>query len=67
MPLDPAKIKARRKNLGLTPEQAAIRAGMARPNWLRLESGKRARPSLDAAERIAEALGCSVLLILTRD
>lgn len=56
MPLDPAKIRARRLELGLTQAGAAARADMLRSHWAKIESGTRDDPSLSTAERIAEAL-----------
>lgn len=64
MPLDAAKIKARRERLKLTQEQAAERAGMPRPHWSRIESGSRDDPNLSTAERVAKALKCPLVRIL---
>lgn len=58
MPLDPAKIKARREKLKLSQTEAAARAGIALPNWHRTESGERVDPRFSTAEKIADALRC---------
>lgn len=66
MPLDPDKIRARREALGLSPADAAARASMQRPNWLRIESGTRTDPNLSTAERIAKALKCALSDLLAK-
>lgn len=69
MPLDPKKIKARRKELGLTLEAAGKLAGFASyasQSWNAVESGfspiagRTRNPSLDTMERIAKALECKI-------
>lgn len=64
MPLDPAKIKARRERLKLSQTDAASRSSLARPSWSDYETGKRDNPSLDIAERIATALQCRLTSLL---
>src|SRR5712692_11834296 len=49
------QVRRLRRQAGLTQEALAERAGIARPNWARVESG-RYRPSLETLERIARAL-----------
>src|SRR5712692_5854845 len=58
------QVRRLRRQAGLTQEALAERAGIARPNWARVESG-RYRPSLETLERIARALGqpLSVLVV----
>jgi transcriptional regulator with XRE-family HTH domain len=56
MPLDPAKLKARREHLGLTQQQVADAAGMPQPGYARIESGRRNDPRLSTAQAIAKAL-----------
>lgn len=60
MPLSPKKIKSRRESLGLSQTQAARLAGIARPNWARVESGQQTNAKFATVERIADALGCSI-------
>lgn len=66
MPLDPAKIVARRMKLKLTQSEAATLAGMHQSNWSRIENGERTNPSLDTVQRIAAALGCKVDTLLSK-
>ncbi len=49
------QVRRLRQQAGLTQEALAKRAGLARPNLARVESG-RYRPSLETLERIARAL-----------
>lgn len=61
MPLDLAKI---RKRMGdKSQAEIALAAGMARPNFARVLSGK-FDPKLSTVERVASALGCKVADIL---
>ena len=53
------QVRRFRQQAGLTQEALAKRAGIARPNLARVESG-RYRPSLETLERIARALGQAV-------
>lgn len=48
-------FRARRKELGLTQAQAAERAGVAVPTWIRMESGNRCTTATRAA--MATSLG----------
>jgi transcriptional regulator with XRE-family HTH domain len=48
-------LRTRRRQLGLTTEQAAKRAGCSVGMWSQLENAKR-RPSIVMAEDIADAL-----------
>ncbi len=66
MPLDPSKIRAERERQQLTQAEAAERAGMAQPNWARLESGERSDPQLSTAERIATALRCPLAKLVAK-
>jgi transcriptional regulator with XRE-family HTH domain len=65
MPLSPSKIRARREKLKLTQAEAAERAEMPRPHWVRIEAGHRSNPSLDTAERVAKALRVPLAKLLT--
>lgn len=67
MPLDAAKIRARREKLGITQGEAAERAGMPRPHWVRLETGGRDDPKLSTAERAAAALKCRLSSLLASE
>jgi transcriptional regulator with XRE-family HTH domain len=64
MPLSPSKIKSRRLALHLTQCQAAARAGMPQPAWVRIEHGDRPDPALSTALRVAAALGLPLPAIL---
>jgi DNA-binding XRE family transcriptional regulator len=59
------QIRRLRQQAGLTQEALAKRAGLARPNLVRVESG-RYRPSLETLERIARALGQPVSVLVAR-
>lgn len=58
------EIRSRREKLGLTQAAAAGRAGLAQPNWARLETGAIAAPRLDTLQRVAQALECQVAELL---
>ena len=57
------QVRRLRQQAGLTQEALAKRAGLARPNLARVESG-RYRPSLETLERIARALGQPVSVLV---
>ena len=48
-------VRTRRRQLGLTTEQAAKQAGCSMGMWSQMENAKR-RPSIVMAEEIADAL-----------
>lgn len=55
--LDIAKMEERRRALGLSQEEAAVRAGLAgRQAWNNIVSGRKANVTLDTLNRIAHAL-----------
>jgi len=58
------QVRRLRQQAGLTQEALARRAGVARPNLARVESG-RYRPSLETLERIARALGQPVSVLVS--
>ncbi len=58
------QVRQLRQQAGLTQETLAKRAGIARPNLARVESG-RSRPSLETLERIARALGQPISALVT--
>jgi transcriptional regulator with XRE-family HTH domain len=60
MPLDPCKIRQRRRELGLTQAEAAQLAGMPRPHWTRIELGGRNNPRISTAQRVAKALNWEI-------
>jgi transcriptional regulator with XRE-family HTH domain len=63
MGLDPKKILARRKAMGITQEQAGLAAGfekLPKQTWARYESGRETNVKLDKAVAIAKALGVTV-------
>jgi len=51
---------------GLSVTELAERAGMKRPNLSRLEHGRQ-QPALETLERIAEALGLPVAVLVSAD
>ncbi len=58
VPLDFAKIKRLREQLGITQEEAARRAGLAnRQAWNHFETGRRTDIRLTQLEGIAAVLG----------
>lgn len=65
MPLDPEKIRSLLAAKKLTQTDLANQTGIARPNIGRILSGDRTDPNLSTAERIAEALGCSLKSIIS--
>jgi DNA-binding XRE family transcriptional regulator len=58
------QVRRFRQQAGLTQDALAKRAGLARPNLARVESG-RYRPSLETLERIARALGQAVSALVS--
>lgn len=66
MPIDPAKLTAAREAAGLSPAEAARRAGMPRQNWHRIESGERPNPTLETVEAVAKAVGVGIERLLKR-
>ncbi len=59
-----ANLKRLRKRKGLSQVQLAEAAGVNRVHLARLESGAMTNPSLDTMERLATALGVSVIGLL---
>ena len=59
------RIRARRKELGMTLDEVATRAGMKASNLSDIESGKRDIRT-NTLERIAEALGCHPAIFYNR-
>jgi transcriptional regulator with XRE-family HTH domain len=58
--LNTAKMRARRQELGLTQEQAAVNAGFqGRQAWNNIESGRQATVTLATLARIAVSLNVS--------
>lgn len=57
--LDLRKMETRRKALGLSQEEAAVRAGLAtRQQWNAIVKGHKANITMETLDRIAEALQC---------
>jgi transcriptional regulator with XRE-family HTH domain len=52
-----AAVKVARERAGLSVTQAAERAGMAYPNWLRFENGRATNPTVQLLEVAARAVG----------
>jgi transcriptional regulator with XRE-family HTH domain len=65
MPVRPDAIREAREKRGLTQQQAADAAGIARSHWALLETGRRPDPQLSSVEAIARALGVAVAAIIT--
>ena len=59
------QIKNARINAGLNQAELAARAGTSQAQISRIESGK-SRPSLGMLEAIAEALGCTLTILLEK-
>jgi len=60
----PARLRARRKRLGLTQSQAAARAGITQAHWSHVERGQ-LNPSWTTLDRMAAALGLSSSSLLS--
>ena len=59
MPLDTKRIEARRRELGLSQEEAARRAGFGgRAYWNDIVHGRKSNVTLQVLEDIARALDC---------
>ncbi len=54
------KLKERRKELGMTQGQLALKTGLAKGYISDLETGRRNNPSLAVMEKIAKALKCKI-------
>jgi transcriptional regulator with XRE-family HTH domain len=59
MPLDTVRMEARRRELGLSQQQAADRANLSggRSHWNDIVNGRRANITMETLDRIADALG----------
>jgi DNA-binding XRE family transcriptional regulator len=60
------RLRQRRTALGLTAEFVARRAGLSRPNYARMESGRRLH-RLDVLERVADVLRASIADFVARE
>src|SRR5438046_6171936 len=58
------RVRFARTKAGLSQEDLASRAGLARPNVARLEAGRHL-PSLSTLRRVAEALSVSLAFFVT--
>lgn len=54
------RLREIRESQGLTQEAVAFRAGLAVATYRRLETGKKAYPTLLTLERVADVLGVEV-------
>ena len=54
------RLKERRKELGMTQGQLALKAGLAKGYVSDLETGRRNNPSLVTMKKIAKALKCKI-------
>lgn len=59
VPVFPGRLKELREAKGLTRDQLAVAAGVSSHTVAKLEQGTRS-PTLAAAWKIAQALGCSL-------
>ena len=59
--LDSEEVERRRKDLDLTQEAAAGRAGLSggRQHWSDIVAGRRKNITLDTLDKLAKALECS--------
>lgn len=58
MPIDVDKIKTLREKLGLSMQEAAVKAGLkTRQAWNRIEAGGQPNLGVQYLERVADALG----------
>ncbi len=60
--VDSGKIKSKRKQLGLTLSDAAIKAGWGKygfTRWHDIEAGRRTNLTMSTIEAIAKTLGCA--------
>lgn len=67
MPLSAAKLRALRERAGLTQTDVAKAVGIARPNYVRMETGRNTNPKLNVAQAVARAIGCRVDDLLADD
>ena len=60
MPLDVAKLKARREKLNMSQADAAAAAGFGggRQQWSNIETGAKADIAISTLDRMAKALSC---------
>lgn len=58
--LDPAILKQKRLALKMTQQDVADAAELTQPLYADLENGKRKRPSLDTAVKLAKVFKCRV-------
>jgi transcriptional regulator with XRE-family HTH domain len=65
MPLDTDKMEARRKALGLTQHEAAMKAKLSgKSYWADIVSGRRSNLTIQVLDSIAKALGVSTKELL---
>src|SRR5690606_19584970 len=64
VPLRGDRIKARRKHLRLSQEEAAARAGVDLSYWSQLENNRIENPGLRTIQRIAQALETTMSYLL---
>jgi predicted transcriptional regulator len=60
MPINTTELTRRREALGITPAEAARRAGMKPQQWNSLERGWVRDPQISTLARVAAALECRV-------
>jgi transcriptional regulator with XRE-family HTH domain len=61
------RIRKRRIELGLTPGQAAYKAGFSDPYWRQIESGQRIPRKVDTLQRLADVLNWTIADLLATD
>ena len=60
-------LKTLRKNAGMTQEQLAVKAGLARYTVKRIEDGMLDRASVGTLRKICKALGCEPSVFFTKN
>ena len=67
VPLDVERIRQIRVERGWSMAEAARRAGFSRQRWHQVESGARPDPTFSTVDRMARALGVTILDLMSDD
>ncbi len=59
------KLRVLRQGRGISQAQLASQCGIAQPNISRLEAGTAGTPKLETLQKIAEALGLQISVLIT--
>ena len=62
--IDPEKVKKRRRELGMSQEQAAKRAGMRQEQWSHYETGTTLNPRMQTLYALLFTLKCNITDLL---